>query len=39
MVLVYGDQEMEVEWICLEKNKETNNISNLYLDMFSFLPG
>ena len=35
-MLATGEQETEPEWNLPEKNKETNNISNPYLDVFSF---
>ena len=36
MVPVYGEQETEPEWICLEEYKEINNTSNPNLDVVSF---
>ena len=38
-VLVDGEQETEQERICLEEYKESNNTSNLCLDVFSYFPG
>ena len=35
-MLANGEQETEPEWNLHGKNKDTNNTSNPYLDVFSF---